>query len=60
MRYIIVTLNDSINDDRTVLLANTVINILLWDGISPFDPGTNYKLIQSDTLQIGDMYSESL
>jgi hypothetical protein len=38
-----------------VVAAGTVLNVTLWDGVSTFDPGENLRLIQSDTLQIGDI-----
>lgn len=34
--------------------ARTVLNAVEWDGKSAYDPGINLKLVQSDTLQIGD------
>jgi hypothetical protein len=37
------------------LAAGTVVNAILWDGITPYDPGPDLRLEQSDTLQIGDV-----
>lgn len=33
---------------------NRVINAILWDGESEYDPGEGFDLVRSDTLQIGD------
>ena len=36
---------------------NVVVNVIMWDGVQPYDPGEGLFLIQSDTLDIGDTYA---
>jgi hypothetical protein len=40
----------------TVDSSNTVVNVILWDGVTPYDPGDGFILIQSDNAQIGDVW----
>jgi hypothetical protein len=28
--------------------------MIIWDGVTPYDPGPGATLVQSDTLHIGD------
>ncbi|POR52744.1 hypothetical protein B0G62_10441 [Paraburkholderia eburnea] len=37
-----------------VVIANVVENVIEWDGTTPYSPGENATLVQSDTLNIGD------
>lgn len=37
--------------------AFTVINAIVWDGVSPYNPGAGLALAPSATLQIGDTYT---
>jgi hypothetical protein len=37
--------------------ANTVVNVIVWDGVTKYDPGDNLAIAQSDTLQIFDLYT---
>lgn len=37
-----------------VIENGVVINVIMYDGTSPYDPGPGRTLVQSDTLQIGD------
>jgi hypothetical protein len=37
-----------------VIQGGVVVNVILWDGETPYDPGEGATLVQSDTLQIGD------
>jgi hypothetical protein len=45
MRYLIVTIADSFDGDGTLIPAGTVINEILWDGISPYTPPPNTRLV---------------
>lgn len=36
--------------------AGTVINVIVWDGETPFDPGDGVTLIRSDSAQIDDQW----
>ena len=38
-----------------MLPAGTVIDEIVWDGVTPYDPGPNLETRQSDTLQAGDV-----
>lgn len=33
-----------------------VQNIIIYDGVSPYNPGAGLTLVQSDTAGIGDTY----
>jgi hypothetical protein len=35
---------------------NVVINVIMWDGESPYTPPLGCFLVQSDTANIGDIY----
>jgi hypothetical protein len=35
--------------------SNTVVNLCVWDGVTPFSP-EGITLIQSDDAQIGDVW----
>lgn len=37
-----------------VILNGVVVNIVLWDGVTEWNPGDEYTVIDSETLQIGD------
>lgn len=38
--------------------ANTIVNIIIYDGVSPYTPPDNTQLMQvDDSLQIGDLAS---
>lgn len=39
-----------------VVNNGTVINVIIWDGVTAYDPGPGNTLVRSDTLQIGDNY----
>jgi hypothetical protein len=39
--------------------TNTVLNICLWDGVTPFNP-PGMTLVQSDTAQVGDTYADGV
>jgi hypothetical protein len=59
MRYAVITTVDIDTADENgnphTLPAGTVTNVVLWDGVAPYDPGATFTLQQSDTLQIGDV-----
>ena len=58
MRYVVITEVPLIDPNSgEEIAANTVINAIVWDGVTPYDPGPNLRLVQSDTLQVGDMAS---
>lgn len=55
-RYAIVTENDiPAEGDRAPGAAGTVVNIIVWDGEAAYAAETGYRLVQSDTLDIGDI-----
>ena len=60
MRYVIYTTTPItlIQSDGTPVEypANTIVNAIEWDGISDYDPGANFVLAQSDTLEVLDLY----
>jgi hypothetical protein len=37
---------------------NKVVNIILWDGITPYSPLQGTTLVQSDIAAIGDTYTD--
>ena len=37
-----------------VIENGVVINVIVWDGVTPYDPGEGITVVQSDTLNIGD------
>ena len=37
------------------LEPGTVVNSIVWDGESHYDPGPAYRIVKSDTLQVGDI-----
>lgn len=37
-----------------VISGGIVVNVIVWDGATPYDPGAGNRLERSDTLQIGD------
>ena len=39
---------------------NVVINVAAWDGVSPWTPPENTRLIQSDFAAIGDIWVEAI
>lgn len=59
MRYAVISSIETsgIDDDGNPITipTGTVVNAILWDGVTPYDPGPNLRLQQSDTLQIGDL-----
>lgn len=42
------------NENPITIPADTVLNAILWDGVTPYDPGPDMVLLRSDTLQVGD------
>jgi hypothetical protein len=38
--------------------SNIVVNVIIWDGVTPYNP-QGYILINSDTANIGDIYDSS-
>ena len=58
MRYVVITEVPLIDPNSgEEIAANTVINAIVWDGVTPYDPGANLRLVQSDTPQVGDVAS---
>lgn len=45
MRYVVI--------DETF----TITNVIVWDGISNWSPPTDHSVYQSDTAQIGDIFT---
>jgi hypothetical protein len=41
---------------------NNIVNAILWDGKTPYDPGTEMRLIQDEggLYQIGSLYAGEL
>lgn len=40
-----------------VITATGVVdNVILWDGVTPYNPGDAYTLVQSDVANRGDTY----
>ena len=47
--------------DRYAIVRNEdgyVINVSLWDGVTPWDPGEGYTAVKSDVAEIGDTYKD--
>ena len=47
--------------DRYAVVRNEdgyVINVSLWDGVTPWDPGEGYTAVKSDVAEIGDTYKD--
>ena len=40
--------------------AGLVVNIILWDGASAYDPGAGNALVQSAAANIGDSYADGV
>jgi hypothetical protein len=43
---------------RYVVLDSTnhVVNVIVWDGVTEYNPGDGFTLIRSDTAEIGEVY----
>ncbi len=41
-----------------IVQDNIVINVIIWDGKSEWNSPEGTQIIQSDTLNIGDNYSQ--
>jgi hypothetical protein len=35
---------------------NIVVNVIAWDGVTSYNPGTGLTLVRSDTAAIGHIY----
>jgi len=61
MRYVLYsTIPVSVRQEDGSMIdypANTVVNVIVWDGVQYYNPGENLALAQSDTLQIFDLYT---
>ena len=56
-RYAVYATKDvpSPNPETTAdLPKGTVVNVIVWDGKTDYDPGDDLAAVKSDTLQIGD------
>ena len=40
--------------------SGNVVNVIVWDGITPYNPGAGLTLVQSDTAARGDTYLEGV
>jgi hypothetical protein len=54
MRYVVYSTVETTDDSGNPVAPHTVLNTLLWDGVTPYNPGPNLVLVRSDTLQVGD------
>ena len=41
-----------------IIKDNIVINVIIWDGISEWKSPEGTKIVQSDSLNVGDNYSQ--
>ncbi len=41
-----------------IIKDNIVINVIIWDGKSKWNGPLGAQIVQSDTLNIGDKYSQ--
>lgn len=46
MRYVVVDIE-----------TNIVVNVIVWDGVTPWIPPEGTFAVRSDTLNIGDTYT---
>lgn len=46
--YLVVSTAQTVASDGTSQPAGTAFNRVMWDGVTPFDPGRNMELIRDD------------
>lgn len=42
-----------------IVKDNIVIQVIIWDGISPWKNPEGTQLVESDSLNVGDNYSQN-
>lgn len=48
MQYAVVKLDD-----------NSITNLIEWDGVTPYDPGIGFTLVQTEVLKINDIFTDA-